>query len=204
MHCTARKTVHPFVPADAWLGTNHCDTHNTPPHKSYTPTHLCLLVHCWVPITVIEDDRVSTSQVDAHTSTACRQDEHKVLGICVEALHHDLHKESTAHHQKTYSMREHNTSTQSTWGCVEALHHRLHSTAQHCILPAHQRKVCDTPRVHSISLISIECRLMKPDVQLLSVQHHTEHPLGQRAHSPPVEPLVLLIHPGACRCGRED
>lgn len=39
---------------------------------------------------VVEDDGVSSSEVDADAAAACRQDEHEVLGVAVEALHHDL------------------------------------------------------------------------------------------------------------------
>lgn len=56
-----------------------------------------LCVHGRVPVRVIEDDCVSSSQVHAHAPAACGQDEHKDLGVAVEALHQDLHTHTQAY-----------------------------------------------------------------------------------------------------------
>ena len=52
-------------------------------------SYLC--IHGRVPIRVVEDDCVSSSQVHAYAAAASGQDEDKNLGIAVEALHQDLH-----------------------------------------------------------------------------------------------------------------
>lgn len=48
---------------------------------------LSLRIHCRVPVTVIEDDRVSTGQVNTDTATPRRQDETEYPLICIESLH---------------------------------------------------------------------------------------------------------------------
>lgn len=57
--------------------------------NAVTPV-LCLSVHCWVPVTVIEYDCISASEINSKATTACRQDEAEDAGICIEALHQYL------------------------------------------------------------------------------------------------------------------
>ena len=47
-------------------------------------------IHGGIPVTVVKDDRVTASQVHAHSTAARGQDEDKDLWIGVEALHQDL------------------------------------------------------------------------------------------------------------------
>ena len=46
---------------------------------------LGLSVHCWIPITVVEDHSVRPSQVDPHPTRSCAQNEGKVLAVIVES-----------------------------------------------------------------------------------------------------------------------
>ena len=50
----------------------------------------CLRVHGGVPVGVVEDDGVGAGEVHAHAAGARGQDEHKQLGVRVEALHEHL------------------------------------------------------------------------------------------------------------------
>ena len=48
---------------------------------------LSLCIHGWIPIRVVEYDRVSTCQVDTNTTAPSGQYENKDLVILVETLH---------------------------------------------------------------------------------------------------------------------
>lgn len=55
-------------------------------------TVLCLGIHGGIPVAVVKNDRVGSSQVHPHTSAPSRQDEAENAAICVEALHECLKK----------------------------------------------------------------------------------------------------------------
>jgi len=65
---------------------------------------LSLCIHRRIPVRVIEDDRVSTRQVDADTSGPRRQDEAEYPLVCVEPFHQHLpllHLKMTTKHSYT-------------------------------------------------------------------------------------------------------
>lgn len=51
---------------------------------------LSLRVHGWVPVRVVEDDGIGSSQVHAQTTAARREDEAEDTIVAVEALHQRL------------------------------------------------------------------------------------------------------------------
>jgi len=51
---------------------------------------LCLCIHCWIPVTVVEYNRVGAGEVDTKTTAACRENERKDAPIGIEALHERL------------------------------------------------------------------------------------------------------------------
>jgi len=51
---------------------------------------LRLRVHRWVPVGVVEDDRVGAGQVDTEAAGPCRQDETEYPRIGVEPFHQYL------------------------------------------------------------------------------------------------------------------
>ena len=51
---------------------------------------LCLCIHGRIPITVVEDNSVSSSEIDTNTTTTCRQDEDEDARIGIETLHKHL------------------------------------------------------------------------------------------------------------------
>lgn len=57
--------------------------------NTVTPV-LCLSIHCWIPVTVIKYDCISTSEIYSKATTACGQDEAEDSWICIETLHQDL------------------------------------------------------------------------------------------------------------------
>lgn len=57
--------------------------------NTVTPV-LCLSIHCRVPVTVIEYDCISPSEIYSKATTARGQDEAEDARICIKALHQDL------------------------------------------------------------------------------------------------------------------
>ena len=51
---------------------------------------LCLLVHGWVPVSIVKDDTVSSRQVDSYTTTPRRGDKAENLRIEVKLIDHFL------------------------------------------------------------------------------------------------------------------
>ena len=51
---------------------------------------LGLLVHCWVPVSVIEDDITGSSQVESYTSWASATDKTQHFGIVIKAFYYSL------------------------------------------------------------------------------------------------------------------
>ena len=71
------------------IGFKHPDT-NEAVFPSKGMRGLCLGVHGWVPVRVVEDDGVGAREVHADAAGARGKDEDEELGVGVEALHEDL------------------------------------------------------------------------------------------------------------------
>ena len=49
----------------------------------------CLGVHCWIPIIIIENDGVSSNQVDSKTTCSCWKNENKNIVIILKLFNHE-------------------------------------------------------------------------------------------------------------------
>ena len=77
---------------------------------------LCLSVHCGVPVTVIEYDRVSSGEVHTNTTRARGQDKHEDTRIHVKPVHQDL--QSKCIYLKQYHKRLYHNKGSSFVFCV--------------------------------------------------------------------------------------
>lgn len=51
---------------------------------------LALLIHGWIPVEIIKDDRVGPSEVDAQASGSTREDESQDTRVIIKAIGEDL------------------------------------------------------------------------------------------------------------------
>jgi hypothetical protein len=71
-----RRFGHETVDVDSFLLTNSMGSIS------------CLGVHSWIPIIIIEDDGVSSDQVDSKSTSSCRKNENENIVIILKLFNH--------------------------------------------------------------------------------------------------------------------